>query len=421
MKKRLLGMLVLAAFFGIQGAHAQGLIIDNEHLNVFDAYEPEDKGFAEDLPSKSSLRMYAPTPRNQQGSTCVGWASAYAAMSIQFNYQYGITNTLEKDAFAFDPYFLYHQIKGTDNFDCGKGSSLLNALLAMRDYGVKRQLVPAHIVCENDLSVELYNKSLEYAKPFRIKDALIFDLEKEETRETMKYAITLGMPVVIGTNISEKMELASREKYGEGVGLWEPDPAFKDDLGGHAMCIVGYDDDKFGGAWEIQNSWGTGVGDNGYNWVKYSDFNQIAVAAVVIETYEFNTSAPACQIGDCENGYARADFGNGEKYEGEVAGGYYAGWGYKILKDQSIYCGPWSDGYMHGKGFYLSADHTWYIVQMDKGNLVDSKALGFASETAKEDVVTDASATVLGNYLKFDDGMPDAAALEEAGQGQIKE
>ena len=421
MRKQIVAVFTIAAFFGIYTANAQGLIIDDKHLEAFEPYQPEDLGFAEDLPAKSSLRAYAPTPRNQQGSTCVGWASAYAAMSIQFNYNYGITDRLEKDAFAFDPYFLYHQIKGTDNFDCGKGSSLLNALLAMRDYGVKRQLMPAHIVCENDLAESLYNQSLGFAKPFRIKDALIFDLEGAETRETMKYAITLGMPVLIGTNITEQMEIDSRAKHGAGVGLWEPKPEYKDKLGGHAMCIIGYDDNKFGGAWEIQNSWGTDIGDNGYIWVKYEDFNQIAVAAVVIETYEFNTQAPACQIGDCETNYSRADFGNGEKYEGEVSGGYYSGWGYKVLKDKSIYCGPWSEGYMHGKGFYLAADHTWYIVQMDKGNLVDSQALGFASSTEEEDQVTEASAAVLGDYLNFDDGMPDAGALESAGRGSTKQ
>ena len=176
MRKQFIAVFTLAAFFGIYTTNAQGLIIDDAHLNEFEPYQPEDLGFAEELPAKSSLRAYAPIPRNQQGSTCVGWASAYAAMSTQFNYQYGITDRLEKDAFAFDPYFLYHQIKGTDNFDCGKGSSLLNALLAMRDYGVKRQLMPAHIVCENDLAEALYNKSLGFAKPFRIGEVMFLNI-----------------------------------------------------------------------------------------------------------------------------------------------------------------------------------------------------------------------------------------------------
>ena len=420
MKKQFLVLMSLVAIFGFNRANAQGFIIDDDYKSAFSAYEPEDLGFAEDLPGKTSLRKYAPTPRNQQGSTCVGWAGAYAAMSTQFNYMYNITSTNEKDAFAFDPYFLFHQIKGTDNFNCENGTSMLDALMAMRDYGVKRQLLPAHVVCENDLSADLYNKSLEYAKSFRIKDALIFDLENEETAATMKYALTQGYPIMIGTSITDQMELASREKYGTGVGLWEPKPEYKEKLGGHAMCVIGYDDDKFGGAWEVQNSWGTGVGDKGYIWIKYADFNQVAVAAVILEMYEYKTAAPACQIGDCEVQYSRADFGNGEKYEGEVKDGKFHGWGYQILSDGSIYAGPYTDGSMNGKGFYLTADHTWYIVQMENGSLVDSESLGFASKTSKTDAVASASASVLGDYLEFEGGMPTSNTLDNSNKSQIE-
>lgn len=414
MKKSFFALFAALLFAAVQHGHAQGLIINDDYKSEFNAFEPEDKGFSEDLPAKASLRKYAPTPRNQQGSTCVGWASAYCAMSTQFNYTYNITNTVEKDAFAFDPYFLFHQIKGEDNADCAKGTSLLNALVAMRDYGVKRQLFPAHMVCESNMSTELYNRSLSYAKPFRIKDALIFDLANAETPDVMKYALSMGMPVLIGTNVTEQMEIDSRAKHGQGVGLWEPKAEYKDKLGGHAMCIVGYDDEKFGGAWEIQNSWGTSVGDGGYIWVKYTDFNQIAVAAVVLELYEMNTSAPACQLGDCENDYSRADFGNGEVFEGEVTEGVYNGWGYMRLKDGSVYSGPFVNGFMHGRGIYLTASEKWYIVQMDNGKLVDSEALGFSVKPSAEDAVSTETINFLRNYVEFEEGEPmETTTLEE--------
>jgi hypothetical protein len=414
MKRQVFAFMAIFSLVGLFDVNAQGLIISDDYKKEFNAFEPADKGFAADIPPKASLRKYAPTPRNQQGSTCVGWASAYAAMSTQYNYTYGITNTVEKDAFAFDPYFLFHQIKGEDNADCATGTSLLNALVAMRDYGVKRQLFPAHMVCENNMSTELYNRSLGFAKPFRIKDALVFDLANAETVDVMKYAISIGMPVLIGTNITEQMEVDSRAKYGAGKGLWEPKDEYKDKLGGHAMCIVGYDDSKFGGAWEIQNSWGTSVGDNGYIWIKYSDFNKIAVAATVIELYDLNTSKPACQLGDCDNEYSRADFGNGELYEGEVKNGTYNGWGYLKLKDGSVYSGPFVEGDMQGKGIYLTADYKWYIVQMDKGKLIDSQALGFSVKPTAEDAITTNTANFISNYVEFQDGMPDATILDSS-------
>ena len=39
----------------------------------------------------------------------------------------------------------------------------------------------------------------------------------------------------------------------------------------HAMVIIGYDDDKFGGSYRILNSWGENWGDNGKLWMRYVD------------------------------------------------------------------------------------------------------------------------------------------------------
>jgi len=38
-------------------------------------------------------------------------------------------------------------------------------------------------------------------------------------------------------------------------------------LGGHAVCVVGYDDDKQ--AWLAKNSWGTDWGEQGFFWIGY--------------------------------------------------------------------------------------------------------------------------------------------------------
>jgi hypothetical protein len=51
------------------------------------------------------------------------------------------------------------------------------------------------------------------------------------------------------------------------------------------MCVVGYDDGKYGGAFEIQNSWGTDWGNDGYIWIKYQDFaNWVREAYEIIES-----------------------------------------------------------------------------------------------------------------------------------------
>jgi hypothetical protein len=47
------------------------------------------------------------------------------------------------------------------------------------------------------------------------------------------------------------------------------------------MCVVGYDDNKYGGAFEIQNSWGTRWGNDGYIWISYRDF-----VAFIVQAFE---------------------------------------------------------------------------------------------------------------------------------------
>jgi hypothetical protein len=43
-------------------------------------------------------------------------------------------------------------------------------------------------------------------------------------------------------------------------------------LGGHAMVVVGYDDNIRGGSFKLMNSWGRDWGVNGFKWVRYQDF-----------------------------------------------------------------------------------------------------------------------------------------------------
>ena len=54
--------------------------------------------------------------------------------------------------------------------------------------------------------------------------------------------------------------------------FWQPAEMVSTEFPGHALCIVGYDDDKYGGAFEIINSWGSRWGNDGYMWIRYEDF-----------------------------------------------------------------------------------------------------------------------------------------------------
>jgi hypothetical protein len=93
----------------------------------------------------------------------------------------------------------------------------------------------------------------------------------------VKKSIAEGKPVIIGIKCPKSF-------FDSEGDVWYP-PENPDDIdvyqpnSAHALCVVGYDDRKYGGAFEIQNSWGTGWRNSGYVWIPYTVFNQFAFEA----------------------------------------------------------------------------------------------------------------------------------------------
>lgn len=83
------------------------------------------------------------------------------------------------------------------------------------------------------------------------------------TLHSLKSALAKGSPVVFGMILFESFE--SQEVARTGI---VPMPhRGEQQLGGHAMCFVGYDDEKQ--HLIVRNSWGEGWGDKGYCYIPY--------------------------------------------------------------------------------------------------------------------------------------------------------
>jgi C1A family cysteine protease len=90
------------------------------------------------------------------------------------------------------------------------------------------------------------------------------------------------LPFVVLTNIKTKLAAGLPSMFGftvyssiyNAVGGNIPFPQRGESvLGGHAICVVGFDDNRvigsYKGALLIRNSWGTSWGDRGYGWLPY--------------------------------------------------------------------------------------------------------------------------------------------------------
>lgn len=252
-----------------------GGFLDPRQFERAPIYEPTTEDPNKNaLPESADLSKFAPTPKNQgsQGS-CVAWSSAYAARTILEAEKTG----QNPDQLTFSPAFLYNQI-GLE--DC-QGSYIVRAM----EYLNKQGAVPfdAFPYTDQDCTRQPDGQLLKEAGQFRIQGFnRLSDGDRNNKLDfyAIKEHLAQGSPVVIGMMVGQSFMQPM-----QGAEVWEPtsEDAAGMSAGGHAMCVVGYDDKKFGGAFKIMNSWGTDWGQNGFGWVRYSDFNSYVREAYALE------------------------------------------------------------------------------------------------------------------------------------------
>jgi hypothetical protein len=195
-----------------------------------------------------------------------------------------ITNKDEIDKLAYSPSYLYNLIKKSDNTNCKDGTELKKAFDSLKIKGVATYAQQGFPKCSNDLSLSPNpeSKIIEYVRLFSLADG------SKDIDLITKKALSENTPVVVGLMLTESIEQLGLNGFWknlwkkimaffgvtvmEDIGLWNPQGS--PNTGGHAVCIVGYDDTKFGGAFKIINSWGKNFGEEGFFWIKYDDYKK---------------------------------------------------------------------------------------------------------------------------------------------------
>ena len=382
MKKSFLVLLL----FSINFVFTQGLkFATDEQIKTFDIFDSDVLGFSDvTLPSSFSLEKYVPFVLNQgQTGTCVGFSTLYYGLSTSYNVKYGYTKQMEKYANSFDPYFIYSIMKMSQN-DCNDVLIMREALDLITKAGAKKLFYPPFLSCDSSWNQEKLASVFEYTFPYRINNWYYLEKEDSNLINNIKYYITKGSPIMFGANIN-----SSLQSYGgsniNGVksdGLWNP-KVTNSESSGHAMCIVGYDNYKYGGSFRVVNSWGKDYGDNGFLWIRYSDFKKYAVEIYLfqLDNFDFNSN-PTINL---EN-YTRYRFSDGEIYEGgKNSSNNRDNYGINTLSSgDKYYVGKWDDGYKEGV-HTLFAGNKVYSVTYDRGRVIDSEVLGFSGSGTKKE------------------------------------
>lgn len=262
---------------------ATGGNMDPAVYDKAEVYEPLADNVSAPLPERFSLEKYAPKRLNQgQQGSCVAWASAYAARTIV----QAAANEQDPNGTAFSPAYMYNQIK-IEGSDC-QGSYIDRAMKQMSQSGALpfSQFAYTDQSCAKEPSTE----EMQRAMPFKIKGyqrlSQSGDPRSMVDMGAMKQQLSQGSPIVIGMMVggSFMQDMMSQDKW-----LPKQSDYAMSGFGGHAMCVIGYDDYKFQdeyakpmGGFQIMNSWGPEWGKNGLAWVSYDDFAHFTKEAYAV-------------------------------------------------------------------------------------------------------------------------------------------
>ncbi|MBK7887688.1 MAG: hypothetical protein IPJ86_10475 [Bacteroidetes bacterium] len=338
-------------------------------------------GFVGKLPASYSLRKWAPTPSAQEGNSCVGWALAYAAMSITYNQAFNITNKFMKDMVAFDPVFTYALAKTESTNSCDEGVFFPIALEQMLKYGCKRIIMPPISL---DCNESVFDHNDAYSAPFVPNEIYAVDLDKvnsiPEKIKVIKSFLANGVPLPFGMETTRSMMGNGKGNPLVG-GLWKPSTD-EEMMGGHAMCLIGFSDTRFGGAFEVMNSWGTGYGEKGFFWIKYADFINRVYELIFIEP--ITVRSDNCKIGDCATDYSYIKRSDGSSYEGMMDAGKPEGYGIYSWVDNSFYAGIWKDGKRHGAGLLFHNEKIFKCLY-SMNDLIEAEPIGFSKDSRNDE------------------------------------
>jgi hypothetical protein len=214
------------------------------------------------LPASIDLSGNFPQPGNQgnQGS-CVGWATGYALKSYHEKVE-------EQWAFSqsttFSPAWIYNQINGGQD----GGSRIDEALQLIIDRGAATwENMP---YTDSNFTHQPTQEAIAQASHYKATE-----FRAISGTQQIKAALANRNPVVAGIYIYDDLYYlrGANSVYNSTTGEL---------LGGHAVTVVGYDDNQFGGAFKIINSWGTEWGDNGFFWLPYTMVGRVMDQALVL-------------------------------------------------------------------------------------------------------------------------------------------
>lgn len=260
-------ILAIAIFFfthtvAFGQLYSTGLVFNDDKYERANGKALLNSDLFDELPASASLKKFCPRPGNQlQLNTSPAWATSWSAKTILEAQKHNWTDRTQITHNTFSPAFLYYHIRPAEDETCESGVDLFDALTFLKEKGVKKYAEYLEF-CPRGIPNEIFdNESTEgisdFTKLFEVTHPAKYKIN------AIKKSITENYPVVIG--------MYCPPSFYRAKNFWQPSEQATAEYPGHALCVIGYDDNKYGGAFEIINSWGSEWGNDGFMWIRYDD------------------------------------------------------------------------------------------------------------------------------------------------------
>jgi len=370
------------------------------------------------IPSSSSLEKYLPHTMDQGESGMCAAYSIATCRTILYARNNDLTDADNISAEAYSPYYIYYKYKHAMGADWDGGLELYTDRINQFGYAKMKDIeypyyypftehnlwnfsLPSYV--DLDIDAVKDGKFDNIYSIYPSENATDPDIEvitQMKTELSKKHPILFGfLPLPeswnnVGNNDywsdTIRVNCMAYDKKWEDKWLADEKcniltnnpfaicdnhmPSDYNEVGGHAMVVIAYDDEKYGGSFQILNSWGNSWGDNGKVWVPYRDFVKYSAGiqsfdkekkSVFASKKKKKKKRKELNFPEVEIGLETKDFSSninfdwimftqmtieGGEYKGKKDQGLKNGIGTYTLPNGIKYEGNWANDKMHGEG-----------------------------------------------------------------------
>jgi len=194
--------------------------------------------------------------------------------------------------------------------------------------------------------------------------------KKEVDIDLIKSFVANNYPIITAIDVEESFNNVNK------IGASYSPNGNASNWSGHAVTIIGYDDYKNGGSFEIMNSYGDEWGNDGYFWMSYKDFKKYAAEAYAFYKEDWSSWTEDIAEGDYYKGWGGED--DDWYYETTTNDeGWFHGRGI-IRTAFGSACGTFNNGWMNGYWLMLNDEGSLYELLFDNGTIIEENQLGFS-------------------------------------------